>query len=178
MHIKAPQTALLTNHEVLLHLTAEEAEYDGTDGTNRSRPQPSNYTTILRESLSYLKHTSQPLSPLLQTRASRPATLYLGQESLFSRLVAELSQIAPNTKRSRKPRVPINQAEFLQIYNLRPRTIVDLECIIEEAGQRFDEQQLEAILEIIRQVFEMSEGDVPAGSENVVVPERKIRRRG
>lgn len=58
--------------------------------------------------------------------------------------------------------------------------MVELECIIEEASERFDEQQLEAIMEVVRQVFDMGEGDVPVGSENVVVPEKKVggRRRG
>jgi hypothetical protein len=47
--IKNPQSALLSNHEVLLHLRQEEAEYTGTDGTARERKPPSGLSHMLRD---------------------------------------------------------------------------------------------------------------------------------
>jgi hypothetical protein len=51
--------------------------------------------------------------------AERPMTLYKGQHSLFRALA---------------PRYRLNKAEFVQIYNLRPKTQVMLELIIEEVS--------------------------------------------
>lgn len=47
--IKNPQAALLSNHEVLLHLRAQEAEYSGTDGTGRKRTKPAGLQSALKD---------------------------------------------------------------------------------------------------------------------------------
>lgn len=43
------QAALLSNHEVFVHLQAVQAEHDGTDGTGRERPQPPGLKNTLRD---------------------------------------------------------------------------------------------------------------------------------
>jgi hypothetical protein len=48
---------------------------------------------------------------------TRPMTLYKGPNSLFRALA---------------PKYRLNKAEFLMIYNLRPRTLVELALVIEE----------------------------------------------
>lgn len=47
--IKNPQSALLTNHELLLHLRQEDAEYTGEDGTDRKRWKPKGLEHMLRD---------------------------------------------------------------------------------------------------------------------------------
>lgn len=67
--------------------------------------------------LSYLQTPDYATITLTETHPSRPMTLYKGSHSLFRALATEYQ---------------LNKAEFIQIYNLRPRTQVMLELIIEE----------------------------------------------
>ena len=143
--IKTPQSALLSNHEVLLHLRQEDAEYTGADETGRKRKKPSGLTHILRDvrlqsprllfssirfagtcetnktnndkGLAYLQTAEYTTSSLADTHPSRPRTLYRGPHSLFRALA---------------PKYRLNKAEYLQLYNLRPTTQVTLELIVEE----------------------------------------------
>ncbi|KAL1592174.1 hypothetical protein SLS59_009830 [Nothophoma quercina] len=155
MHVKNPQSALITNHELLLHLRQEEAEYTGEDGTERKRWKPKGLEHMLRDGLAYLQTSDYSTSTLTDTHPDRPMTLYKGEHSLFRALA---------------PKYRLNKAEFIQIYNLRPTTQVMLELIIEEADQRFDETQLAEILEIITQVFDEEEASIPAGVEDKELP--------
>ncbi|EMD85072.1 hypothetical protein COCC4DRAFT_166871 [Bipolaris maydis ATCC 48331] len=155
MHIKTPQSALLTNHEVLLHLLAEEAEYTGTDSTNRKRKKPSGLTHVLRDGLAYLQTPDYTTTALADAHPNRPMTLYKGPNSLFRALA---------------PKYRLNKAEYLQIYNLRPTTQVMLELVVEEAGTRFTEDELHDMLAIIQQVFDEEEAQIPQGVEHVDMP--------
>ncbi|KAH7082629.1 HRDC-like protein [Paraphoma chrysanthemicola] len=152
MHIKNPQSALLSNHEVLLHLEKEEAEYNGKDGSDRKRKPPSGLGHMLRDGLTYLRTPDYTVSTLQTTHPDRPMTLYKGPHSLFRALA---------------PKYRLNKAEYLQLYNLRPTTQVMLELVIEEAGSRFSEEDLHDILGICQQVFDEEEAAIPAGVENV-----------
>ncbi|CAO2650040.1 Nn.00g013320.m01.CDS01 [Neocucurbitaria sp. VM-36] len=154
MHIKNPQSALLSNHELLLHLQKEEAEYSGTDGTGRARQRPSGLNHILRDGLTYLQTPDFPTGTIASTHPSRPMTLYKGPHSLFRALA---------------PKYRLNRAEYLQLYNLRPTTQVMLELVIEEAGSRFTEEELHDILAIIQQVFDEEEAAIPPGVEDQVM---------
>ncbi|KAF2832481.1 hypothetical protein CC86DRAFT_89962 [Ophiobolus disseminans] len=152
MHIKNPQSALLSNHEVLLHLRKEEAEYKGTDDTDRKRHQPSGLNHMLRDGLAYLQHPDYTVSTLTETHPTRPMTLYKGPHSLFRALA---------------PKYRLNKAEYLQLYNLRPSTQVMLELVIEEAGSRFSEEELLDILSICQAVFDEDEVEIPEGVESM-----------
>ncbi|KNG50999.1 rna polymerase iii subunit c17 protein [Stemphylium lycopersici] len=155
MHIKNPQSALLTNHEVLLHLVTEDAEYNGTDATNRKRKKPSGLNHMLRDGLAYLQTPDYTTPALVEMHPNRPMTLYKGPNSLFRALA---------------PKYRLNKAEYLQIYNLRPTTQVMLELVIEEAGTRFTEDELHDILAIIQHVFDEEEASIPAGVEYMEMP--------
>ncbi|KAJ4373064.1 hypothetical protein N0V83_003355 [Neocucurbitaria cava] len=155
MHIVNPQSALLSNHELLLHLQQEEAEYSGTDGTGRNRPKPSGLNHMLRDGIAYLQSADLPNGAIASTHPDRPMTLYKGPHSLF---------------RALSPKYRLNKAEYLQLYNLRPTTQVMLELVIEEAGSRFSEEQLHDILSIIQQVFDEEEASIPAGAEDQEMP--------
>ncbi|KAH6621740.1 HRDC-like protein [Boeremia exigua] len=150
MHIKNPQAALITNHELLLHLRQEDAEYTGEDGTDRKRWKPKGLEHMLRDGLAYLQTPDYATAALTEAHPDRPMTLYKGAHSLFRVL-------APDYR--------LNKAEFIQIYNLRPTTQVMLELIIEEADQRFTEDQLQDILSRITHVFDEEEAGIPVGVE-------------
>ncbi|KAF1917670.1 HRDC-like protein [Ampelomyces quisqualis] len=170
MHIKNPQSAQLSNHEVLLHLRKEEAEYTGTDGTKRNRAPPSGLNHMLRDGLAYLQTADYAVNSLTDTHPTRPMTLYKGPHSLFRALA---------------PKYRLNKAEYLQLYNLRPTTQVMLELVIEEAGTRFKESDLDDILHLCKQVFDEEEVEIPDGVEdmrmekipNKLLGARKAKRR-
>ncbi|KAF2791569.1 hypothetical protein K505DRAFT_280425 [Melanomma pulvis-pyrius CBS 109.77] len=165
MHIKNAQSALLSNHELLLHLRAEEAEYSGADGTGRERPMPSGLKYVLEDTLLYLSPppdadiepsnaddaTLPHLADLTTRHPNRPMTLYKGPHSLFRVL---------------SPKYRLNKAEYLQIYNLRPTTTLTLDLIVQESSTRFTEDEILDILNLIGQVFDEEEGNIPEGVED------------
>ncbi|KAF2732313.1 hypothetical protein EJ04DRAFT_566096 [Polyplosphaeria fusca] len=152
MKIKQAQSAILTNHEVLLHLRSVEAEYSGTDGRNNARPIPPNLKLMLKDSTEYLESTQT--HHLADAHPSRPDTLYRGTHSLLQALAHKYR---------------LNKTEYLQMYNLRPTNLVTLGMVIEEAGLRFTEDEMQDMLDMIREVFERGEGDVPEGAEDAAV---------
>ena len=97
--IKNAQSALLSNHELLLHLRAEEAEYTGTDGTSRNRKKPTGLNHMLRD-----------VRATLVSHAFPDDSLSLPPFSLFSLL---LILTHPPTG----PRIPRNP----RLHNRHPR---------------------------------------------------------
>ncbi|PSN71920.1 hypothetical protein BS50DRAFT_569516 [Corynespora cassiicola Philippines] len=152
MHVTNPQSALLSNHEVLLHLRTEEAEYTGEDGTGRERKKPSGLEHVLRDGLHYLNSEDFNTVAITETHPNRPMTLYKGPHSLFRALA---------------PKYRLNKAEYLQLYNIRPTTQVMLDLVIEESSTRFTEEELEDILQTIQTVFDEEEASIPRGVENM-----------
>ncbi|KAH3940421.1 hypothetical protein HBI81_019230 [Parastagonospora nodorum] len=163
MHIKNPQSALLSNHEVLQHLRQEEAEYHGTDGTDRKRHLPSGLNHMLRDGLTYLQTPDYNTAALADTHPARPMTLYKGTHSLYHTLA---------------PHYRLNKAEYLQLYNLRPSTQVTLELVIEEANSRFTDDQLHEILAKCQQVFDEEEAEIPDGVEDIQMAKVKDKLLG
>lgn len=106
---------------------------------------------MLRDGLTYLQTPDYTTITLADAHPDRPMTLYKGPHSLFRALA---------------PKYRLNKAEYLQLYNLRPKTQVGLEVVIEEAGSRFNEDQLHDILTIIQEVFDEEEAAIPAGVED------------
>jgi hypothetical protein len=152
--IKNPQSALLSNHEVLLHLRKEEAEYTGTDGTGRKRPQPSGLNHMLRDVSPGRKHGYthlQTLSTTLFTSSritcsfpnhKQKGLAYLQTPDYTINTLASTHPTRPMTLykgphslfRALAPKYRLNKAEYLQLYNLRPGTQVMLELVIEEVS--------------------------------------------
>ncbi|KAF2267169.1 hypothetical protein CC78DRAFT_530971 [Lojkania enalia] len=163
MKIKNAQSAVISNHELLLHLRAEEAEYEGTDGTGRGRPKPPGLKNMLQDTLTYLDTNTPHLPELISKHSTRPMTLYKGPHSLYRALASKYR---------------LNQAEYLQMYNLRPRNLVMLDLIIEEAGSRFTEEQQEDILATIARVFDEEESEIPVGIEEIDMPKVPARMKG
>jgi hypothetical protein len=109
------------------------------------------YGPNMPKGLAYLLTPDYTIAGLRDTHPTRPMTLYAGPHSLFRALA---------------PKYRLNKAEYLQLYNLRPSTPVMLELVIEEAGTRFSEVELDDILQIVGSVFDEEEAHIPAGVED------------
>ncbi|KAF2683203.1 hypothetical protein K458DRAFT_390473 [Lentithecium fluviatile CBS 122367] len=154
MRIKHPQSALLTNHEVLLHLQEEQEEEYGMDRSGRMRRMPKDLEEVVRDGITYLTKPDYFADHnLTVTHPTRPMTLYKGPHSLLRALA---------------PKYRLNKAEYLQIYNIRPKSQITLQLVIEEATSRFSEAELDDMLQIITQVLhEEHEEDIPEGVEDI-----------
>ncbi|RGP72707.1 DNA-directed rna polymerase iii subunit rpc9 [Fusarium longipes] len=134
MKILEAQSAVLTNYEVYQHLTEQRERYK-----NAKRRGPPNLETVVRELLQYLRTSPGPLSqePLPYT------------EGCISRLLERLR--------------PYNLAkgEVVMIINLRPASVAALNTVVEEMSERFDDEQQEAMVNIIAEVL----GQFPPAEE-------------
>ncbi|OAF99916.1 uncharacterized protein CC84DRAFT_1129717 [Paraphaeosphaeria sporulosa] len=159
MHVKNPQSALLSNHEVYQHIRSA-SDYYLSKERNRDKTL-SNVREILQDGLRYFEgdpnaaaDTAQWTNPAKETadyHPERPMTLYKGPHSLLRALA---------------PKYRLNKAEYLQLYNVRPTSRITLELIIEEATSRFSEEELDDILQQVLNVFYEEEASIPAGVEN------------
>ncbi|KAK8157917.1 hypothetical protein BKA80DRAFT_178018, partial [Phyllosticta citrichinensis] len=131
MKILEKSSSVLSNWEVLNIVREQKAEYEGTDGTGRARPMPSNLNRILTDVESQLTAASSPLSSAARGRYSSAA-----YRALFTR--AKVAGFA------------IEKAELLMIFNLRPKSLAELDTIMEELDSRYDEAQQEELLAIVR----------------------------
>ncbi|KAJ1941406.1 hypothetical protein DL89DRAFT_265327 [Linderina pennispora] len=122
MKVLNVQEALLSNYEMLLVLQEEDARHKDLKAKERGQMRyPENVTTLKFEALQYLSNTS-----------------CTSQDGM------QLSGL-----RQRLAEYELTKAEILQIANLRPRVPVELYLIIEECGDRFQAEDLDAMLEII-----------------------------
>ncbi|KAF5972181.1 DNA-directed RNA polymerase III subunit rpc9 [Fusarium bulbicola] len=126
MKILEAQSAVLTNYEVYQHVSEQRERYK-----NAKRRGPPNLETVVRELLQYLRTNPGPLSqePLPYT------------EGCISRLLERLR--------------PYNLAkgEVVMIINLRPASVAALNTVVEEMSERFNEEQQEAMVNIIAEVL-------------------------
>ncbi|KAF4453220.1 DNA-directed RNA polymerase III subunit rpc9 [Fusarium austroafricanum] len=134
MKILESQSAVLTNYEVYQHVSEQRERYK-----NAKRRGPPNLETVVRELIQYLRTNPGPLSqePLPYT------------EGCISTLLERLR--------------PYNLAkgEVVMIINLRPASVAALNTVVEEMSERFNEEQQEAMVNIIAEVL----GQFPAAEE-------------
>ncbi|KAF1950464.1 hypothetical protein CC80DRAFT_227379 [Byssothecium circinans] len=153
MRIKTAQAALLTNHEVLLHLEAEAAIYNNRPDKHwKHRPGSKDVLEILTDGVAYLTNPDYTTHSIKTTHPTRPMTLYKGPNSLLRALA---------------PRYRLNKTEYLQLYNIKPRTEATLQLVLQEANKRFTDDELYDILATITRVFDEEEADIPAGVEDL-----------
>jgi len=167
---------------VFTHLLELDAEYSGADGEGRARKKPDNLKIIMKDvgrpllqslhfpptispqpypdpgigvagcltrsqTLTYLRRPNAPLTDPYN------ASALTSSSSLFARLA---------------PKYRITKAEYVMLFNLRPKNLAELEVIIEEASTRFGEEELMEILEIVADVLGYAdgrEGQAGAGAE-------------
>ncbi|KAK7539161.1 hypothetical protein IWX50DRAFT_370083 [Phyllosticta citricarpa] len=131
MKVLEKSSSVLSNWEVLNIVREQKAEYEGTDGTGRARPMPSNLSRILTDVESHLTAASSPLS---DPRGRYSSAAY---RALFTR--AQAAGFA------------IEKAELLMLLNLRPKSLAELDTIMEELDSRYDEAKQEELLAIVRE---------------------------
>lgn len=142
MKILEKSSSVLSNWEVLNIVREQKAEYEGTDGTGRARPMASNLNRILTDVESQLTAASTPLSDAGRGRYSSAA-----YRALFTR--AKAAGFA------------IEKAELLMVFNLRPKSLAELDTIMEELDSRYDEARQEELLAIVRDCLgPVDEGDM------------------
>ncbi|KAJ4269601.1 hypothetical protein NW762_001268 [Fusarium torreyae] len=134
MKVIESQAAVLTNFEVYQHISDQRERYK-----NAKRRGPPNLETVVRELLQYLRTNPGPLSqePLPYS------------EDCIAKLLERLR--------------PYNLAkgEVVMILNLRPASVAALNTVVEEMSERFNEEQQEAMVNIIAEVL----GQFPAAEE-------------
>ncbi|EKG11988.1 RNA polymerase II Rpb4 [Macrophomina phaseolina MS6] len=128
MKVIEKQSSVLTNWEVLNIVREQRGEYDGSDGTGRTRPMPSNLSRILSDVEAQLTEKSSPLAGAHKYRSDAIRTLYV---------------------RTRDAGFEIEKAEMLMIFNLRPKSLAELDTIMEELDSRYDEAKQEELLAIV-----------------------------
>ncbi|ROT43520.1 hypothetical protein SODALDRAFT_319952 [Sodiomyces alkalinus F11] len=126
MKILESQSAVLTNYEVIHHVTQVSM------GSKRmGKKGPANYETLRKEVIQYLTTSPSPLSqkPLPYTQDS------------IRELVRRLHPY------------DLAKGELIMIFNLRPANVVALNTILEEMSDRFNEDQQSEIVAIIADVL-------------------------
>ncbi|KAL1934358.1 hypothetical protein VTP01DRAFT_6540 [Rhizomucor pusillus] len=121
MQLIKAQSALLSNYEVLRLIEERQQVQNETKAQDPDSVYPENLLTIQHELSEYLKNT--PCS----TQTPEQVQQFLEAFSQFE----------------------LTRAEKLQILNLRPRSTVDIYLIIEECEERFGEEDLDSMLNII-----------------------------
>ncbi|KAF8537345.1 RNA polymerase II [Trichophaea hybrida] len=138
MKVLEPKVGMLSNHEVLAHITAMKARYTElhhrVGGAHAMKAE--NLETVLKEVRDYLSHS--------------PCALQTPKH--ISTFMAAMAPYA------------LEKGELLQILNERPETIAELDCIIEEMEARFEEVKVQGILDVVnstlpRRPKEMGEGE-------------------
>ncbi|EON63271.1 hypothetical protein W97_02498 [Coniosporium apollinis CBS 100218] len=132
MKILETQSEVLSNYDVLKHITAVQASYAARDPIGNARASmPSNLAAILKDTQTYLTSPTQPFAP-----ANGAAYTDAAFRAVFE-------QMPPFAKKN------LTMPEMLHIVNHRPTDVQALECLIEEAENRFQVEQLEEIVAVV-----------------------------
>ncbi|KAK5997281.1 DNA-directed RNA polymerase III subunit rpc9-like protein [Cladobotryum mycophilum] len=126
MKVIEAQSAVLTNYEVLQHLSQQKDRYK-----QKKRRGPPNMETVVRELLQYLRTHPSPLS-------QKPAAY---TPECISQLLEKLSPY------------DLSKGEVIMILNLRPASVAALNTVIEEMGERFGDEQQEEMVTVIAEVL-------------------------
>ncbi|CAF9934916.1 MAG: hypothetical protein ALECFALPRED_006177 [Alectoria fallacina] len=129
MKILESQSAVLSNYEVLAHLTANPAK-------PRTTPQKhTNVDTVIKELTDYL-------SPPPTSRSRIPR--YQNAPYSDGALGALITGLQPYN---------LTKSEVLMIVNLRPESLGLLDCVVEECDERFTTEQQDEIVRIVGHVL-------------------------
>ncbi|PNP40416.1 hypothetical protein TGAM01_v205006 [Trichoderma gamsii] len=140
MKVIEAQNAVLTNYEVLQHLSQQKNLYK-----LRKRRGPPNLETVVRELIQYLQSYPNPLS-------QKPSAY---TPNCISQLLERLSPYE------------LSKGEVVMILNLRPASVAALNTVIEEMAERFNDEQQEEMVNIILEVLGQFEASANAnGNED------------
>ncbi|KAI8986968.1 HRDC-like protein [Pilobolus umbonatus] len=121
MHIKNIRSGLITNYEVLALLEEAQKSQKELELADDSLKYPENLRTVQFELTEYLRNSPCGTQTIEQVRS----------------FMASISQFE------------LTQGEKLQILNLRPKSVVEIYLAIEECEERFSEEQLDNMLNVI-----------------------------
>ncbi|KAL6700351.1 RNA polymerase Rpb4 domain-containing protein [Trichoderma pleuroticola] len=139
MKVVEAQAAVLSNYEVLQHLTQQKSQYK-----QKKRRGPPNLETVVRELIQYLQSYPNPLS-------QKPSPYTPG---CISQLLERLSPYE------------LSKGEVVMILNLRPASVAALNTVIEEMSERFSDEQQEEMVTIILEVLGQFEAADPNANGN------------
>ncbi|CEI99802.1 hypothetical protein RMCBS344292_13882 [Rhizopus microsporus] len=125
MQIKNARSALITNYEVLRLLEENQQNQKLLQAQDLSIEYPENLRTVQFELTEYLKQTP------VDSQTPAQVTNFLEAISQFD----------------------LTKAEKLQMLNLRPKSAVEIYLVIEECEERFSEEDLENMINIIMQTL-------------------------
>ncbi|RUP45639.1 HRDC-like protein [Jimgerdemannia flammicorona] len=125
MEVLQPRAAMLSNYEVLNLLREQADEQKQYLAINPTMHFPENLATVQFEVTGYLE--KGPCS----TQTPEQIEAFLTALDHWK----------------------LTKAEKLQILNLRTKSMVELHLIIEECEERFTEEQLEELLQIVQQTL-------------------------
>ncbi|KAI1711303.1 RNA polymerase rpb4 domain-containing protein [Ditylenchus destructor] len=133
MEVVDPRSTLITNQEVLELLTQAKHQMNTKCASKLAESSsksvvgsdlPENHSTIVYETMTYLNETSPAPS---QSRKQNVDLIKALQKAGFK----------------------LTAAEVMQIVNLRPKSPVEIQLVIEESEERLTEQQVDEIIRII-----------------------------
>ncbi|KAK3170650.1 hypothetical protein OEA41_002732 [Lepraria neglecta] len=136
MKILETQSAVLSNYEVLAHLTESRAKPRTTPQTH------TNVSTVIKEINTYLTPPPDSRSPI--PRYQQPHYSDQTIRTLVTRLQA----------------FNLTKSEVLMVLNLRPQELTLLDCVVEECDERFTQERQEEILRIVQEVLGGEENGV------------------
>ncbi|KAI6197348.1 DNA-directed RNA polymerase III subunit RPC9 [Aphelenchoides besseyi] len=103
-----------------------------------------------QEVLSILQEANKASRPQSKSLQQHKTVLYEGIKYLNSTPAVNQTELLVKSLMKALAKFHLTSAELLQIANLRPKNLVDIEMIIEECDERYDEQQTTEMLELIR----------------------------
>jgi hypothetical protein len=134
---------MLSNHEVLTHITAMKARYTAlhqrVGGAHAMKSE--NLETVMKE---VRAHCNWSIHPVLQAD-----TLSQVRDYLLASPCANQTDENIQSFMQAISGYSLEKSEVLQIINERPTTVAELDCIIEEMDTRFSDEQGQEILAIV-----------------------------
>ena len=153
MEIVKHRAAFLSNYEVLLHIHRQKAELAAHDKRTKSTIRVyENQRTVEFEVAQYLRTTPARHQSEQQLLAFRKTFGTGSKVPVATTSVAEDGTVIP-VDPSKLESYGLVKTELLQLVNLVPRQEIGLFLIIEECGERYNEEQRQELLRAIELIF-------------------------
>jgi len=132
MEVTSPNVAMLTNYEVYSVIREVQSKPRDKEAKKKLEGPLQNMRTIAYETVKYI---------------DKQTTCTLQSQQVIESFLREAAPFN------------LTKAEKLQCLNLRPTTEVEILLVIEESEERFTEEQVEQLLEIIRRTIPGNDED-------------------
>ncbi|KAI6216317.1 hypothetical protein M3Y99_01826600 [Aphelenchoides fujianensis] len=122
-----------------------------------------------QEVLVLLKEANQAVRPKNESLQQHKTVLYESIKYLEATPAAQQSEANVRALMKEMQKFKMTPAELLQVVNLRPRNLVDIEMILEECDERYTEEQTAEMLDLIKRHLP----EAPVKTEVVETPPAK-----